>query len=281
MDKGYIRLGRSFFSHKFWKEARTLSECEAWLDLIQSARYEATVTIECIAGREISYGRGQYPAAIRFLAKRWNWGEKKVRSFLHKLVAEKMVSIDNSQGISVLTLVNYEKFNVTYSKGTAKDTAKDTPNDLSSISLQEQGAQQMAQQKTQEGHGEGTKEKKDENKDEKKGENSPAHTCAYARDVFLPVEALRREFSENQLWVEGITMQHRQQHGLTPQGVRDYLSKFSAELALKGDGEKPRKDYQSHFISWLKIELEKNKRNGNTQQNTQQQAVVIPRGNRL
>jgi hypothetical protein len=51
-------LSRKFFSNEMWEAARTFSECEAWLDLIQSARFEATDTIECIGGREITYGRG-------------------------------------------------------------------------------------------------------------------------------------------------------------------------------------------------------------------------------
>ena len=42
MEEGFLRLNRKFFSNELWKEARVFSECEAWLDLIQSARFEAT-----------------------------------------------------------------------------------------------------------------------------------------------------------------------------------------------------------------------------------------------
>ena len=42
MDEGFLRLSRRFFSNEMWNEARTFSSCEAWLDLIQSARFEAT-----------------------------------------------------------------------------------------------------------------------------------------------------------------------------------------------------------------------------------------------
>jgi hypothetical protein len=120
-----------------WNEARTLSECEAWLDLIQSARFEATVKIERIVGREVSYSRGQYPAAIRFLTKKWNWSERRVRIFLEKLVRHEMVSIDNSQGINVITLTNYEKYN--------GDTANDTFNELNNSDLQRRTTQQTTQ----------------------------------------------------------------------------------------------------------------------------------------
>ena len=59
MDKGFIMLSRKLFSHRIWKASRTFSECEAWIDLIQSARFEATQLTASIGGREITYGRGQ------------------------------------------------------------------------------------------------------------------------------------------------------------------------------------------------------------------------------
>lgn len=123
MEKGFIMLSRKFFSNKIWEAARTFSECEAWLDLIQSARFEATDTTECIGGREITYGRGQYPASIRFLSKKWSWSERVVRTFLSKLTKEKMIITDNSQGMNVITLCKYNEYN---GSGTANDTVSDT-----------------------------------------------------------------------------------------------------------------------------------------------------------
>lgn len=123
MEKGFIMLSRKFFSNRIWEAARTFSECEAWLDLIQSARFEATDTTECIGGREITYGRGQYPASIRFLSKKWSWSERTVRTFLSKLTKEKMITTDNSQGMNVITLCKYNDYN---GSGTVNDTASDT-----------------------------------------------------------------------------------------------------------------------------------------------------------
>ena len=87
MEDGFLRLSRRFFSNEMWKVAREFSECEAWLDLIQSARFDATdeAYSELIGGREISYSRGQYPASISFLMKRWKWSFMKVIYFLSKL----------------------------------------------------------------------------------------------------------------------------------------------------------------------------------------------------
>ena len=67
--EGYIKLSRKFFSNDMWNEARTFSSCEAWLDLIQSARFEASSITSRIGCYEVTWGRGQYPASNRFLAK--------------------------------------------------------------------------------------------------------------------------------------------------------------------------------------------------------------------
>ena len=113
MEDGFLRLSRRFFSNEMWKEAREFSECEAWLDLIQSARFDATdkAHSELIGGREISYSRGQYPASISFLMKRWKWSEKKVRYFLAKLKKKQMITTCNKQGVNVITLCKYDEYN--------------------------------------------------------------------------------------------------------------------------------------------------------------------------
>lgn len=57
--------------------------------------------------------RGQYAASIRFLSKRWQWSEKKVRSFLNHLRKEDMITSECTQGINIITLVKYDQYNDT------------------------------------------------------------------------------------------------------------------------------------------------------------------------
>ena len=125
-DKGYIRLNRRFFSEIMWTEARTFSSCEAWLDLIQSSRFDATPRKVSIGGREVVVCRGQFAASIRFLAKRWQWGERKVRSFLAYLKKREMITSESSQGINLITILNYDRYDGNADWDTTKDTAKDT-----------------------------------------------------------------------------------------------------------------------------------------------------------
>lgn len=142
--EGYIKLSRKFFSNDMWNEARTFSSCEAWLDLIQSARFEATPRMESIGGREVSYTRGQYPASIRFLSKRWHWTERRVRTFLAYLKRENMITLSKEQGMNVITLVKYNDYN-----GNPTDTASDTSNDTMSDTTILQEINELRSQVTQ------------------------------------------------------------------------------------------------------------------------------------
>ena len=172
-DKGFIKLSRRFFSNAMWIEARTFSGCEAWLDLIQSARFDATPRKVSIGGREVVVCRGQFAASIRFLSKRWQWSEKKVRSFLNHLKKEEMITTECTQGINLITLVKYDQYNDT---GTTEGTIKGTDTEMVINELREEWAQLRAQlgahpltqasqpqlNMREQGHSKGTKNKKEE-----------------------------------------------------------------------------------------------------------------------
>lgn len=146
MENGYIKLSRKFFDNKIWQAARAFSECEAWLDLIQSARFEASPTTSRIGCYEVTWGRGQYPASVRFLAKKWGRSERWTRTLIGKLKRNGMVSVDESQGISVITLINYEKYNEPNS--TPIDIPTDTPNGIEISKLKELVTHLVTQQMT-------------------------------------------------------------------------------------------------------------------------------------
>ena len=136
MDKGFIKLSRSFFDNKIWQAARAFSECEAWLDLIRSARFEASPTTSRIGCYEVTWGRGQYPASNRFLAKRWGRSEQWVKSFLGKLKREGMITTDNTQGVNVITLTNFEKYNGEADYNPPNNPANNPPKGMTDNELQ-------------------------------------------------------------------------------------------------------------------------------------------------
>ena len=176
MEKGFIKLSRSFFDNKIWQAARAFSECEAWLDLIQSARFEASPTTSRIGCYEVTWGRGQYPASNRFLAKKWGRSEQWVKSFLGKLKREKMITTDNAQGVNVISLVNFDKYNGEVYNNPPCNTLNNSLNTLNSNELQELVTHLVTQQVTHLIEKQG-KEQPTSNPNNKKGEeynNNPS-----------------------------------------------------------------------------------------------------------
>lgn len=126
MKPGYIKLSRKFFLHDMWCIHRTFSRSEAWLDLIQSARYEDTPITSRIGNYKVTWGRGQYPISIRNLSRKWDWSEKKVRYFLKSLQKEQMITIESIYGVNIITLCNYEDYNECSSQ--SNETSDDNSN---------------------------------------------------------------------------------------------------------------------------------------------------------
>lgn len=107
----YIPISRRIFEHPFWCEDRVFSRFEAWLDIVQSARFEDTKQL--IGNRFIEVKRGQVLVSLRFLAGRWQWSTKKVNSFLDLLIQDKMITKETPKetGQTVITICNYDKYN--------------------------------------------------------------------------------------------------------------------------------------------------------------------------
>ena len=109
MSKGFVKLNRKMFDHPFWNEARVYSKAEAWIDLIRSARFEATQ--EIVNNKVIELFEGELPISRRYLEIRWNWGSTKVSNFLKMLEKLGMTNHRQTNGQTVLILCNYMEYN--------------------------------------------------------------------------------------------------------------------------------------------------------------------------
>lgn len=108
-EKGFIRLNRKFFENALWKEPREYSRAEAWLDLIQSARFDSSSVI--VKGRVLDVQKGEIAASRRYLEARWGWGSTKVGNFLDVLKQNQMITIKQTSGQTILSLCNYSLYN--------------------------------------------------------------------------------------------------------------------------------------------------------------------------
>lgn len=126
---GYIPISRQLFEHPFWIEEREFSRAEAWIDLLRSVRFEANSTKVIIGNKAITIQRGEYPASLRFLAKRWKWSKNKVDNFLNLLMDEKMIEKRTAEGTmqTIVRICNYDTYNLICDKeGQQEGRKKDT-----------------------------------------------------------------------------------------------------------------------------------------------------------
>jgi hypothetical protein len=107
----FLPVNRKFFDHPFWNDDRLYSRAEAWLDLIALARFEDSMATGIIGNVELSWNRGQLPATLRYLSERWKWSRSKVNNFLMLLQKLKMIERSVLNGITVISLTNYELYN--------------------------------------------------------------------------------------------------------------------------------------------------------------------------
>jgi len=93
------------------------SRAEAWLDLIMLARWKDGP--EMNKGRKVDMLAGQLQGGYSFLADRWNWTVQTVRTFVGKLIGERMIerseeapefNKQNNNQIQVLTVCNYKRY---------------------------------------------------------------------------------------------------------------------------------------------------------------------------
>ena len=109
MNQGYLGLFRKFFDHEFWDEERKYSKAEAWIDLMQSARYG--VDPKTLFDKRGSYilEYGDIYISLRYLGKRWQWSKNKVQGFLDYL--EKRKPILDKKRDSHRTIIHIVKLN--------------------------------------------------------------------------------------------------------------------------------------------------------------------------
>lgn len=127
----YIPISRRLFEHQLWREKRIFSKFEAWLDILQSARFEDSKILT--GNRFIEVRRGQMPASLRYLSERWQWSTKKVNSFLELLLQDGMICKEKTRetGQTIITICKYERYNTIGSNqgtdGKQNGTGNDAP----------------------------------------------------------------------------------------------------------------------------------------------------------
>jgi|GEM_PF-2623760 len=110
MQQGYLIVLRKFFEHDFWTERRTFSRAEAWLDLLQLARWKEGEKETIIQGKAVTYGRGEVVRSIEYLARRWGWSKPRAQRFLSVLRQRNAIETTNETKATRITISHYSEY---------------------------------------------------------------------------------------------------------------------------------------------------------------------------
>lgn len=107
---GYLIIARRMFrTDPLWLEEREFSRSEAWLDLLQLAPWRRT-SIQ-VRGAILELDRGEFLGGRGFLAGRWRWSEKRVRTFLELLIEDERIAVSRSSPRgTIYRISNYDAF---------------------------------------------------------------------------------------------------------------------------------------------------------------------------
>lgn len=104
---GYIILQRAMFERQDYLKQKFCHNM-AWIDLIFLANWKKTSFY--IRGIRVEVPRGTLAWSREKLGKRWGWSTNRVNRFLKSLEIDRQVKQQKSHIITLISLVNYDKY---------------------------------------------------------------------------------------------------------------------------------------------------------------------------
>jgi hypothetical protein len=106
-------LSTFYLMHRGWMDDRDFdpepyTQREAWVWLIENAAWKDTTAY--VSGKVIPLRRGQLVFSQRFMAEKWKWGRQRVRTFIERLEKTEKSTQDTTQGVTILTICNYDRY---------------------------------------------------------------------------------------------------------------------------------------------------------------------------
>lgn len=126
MRVGWIKLHRKITEHPDYL-GETFTRMQAWIDLLLTANYrDGFIRVRGIA---VPVRRGQVATSSVALAKRWMWSRGKVQRYLNELETSKQIEQQNSNVITLISIVKYESYQLDDTVNDSADCfADETPN---------------------------------------------------------------------------------------------------------------------------------------------------------
>lgn len=120
-DKGWVAIDRQIQENPIWIEDSPFCRRAAWIDLILMANHSDNTVI--MNGNPVIVNRGQFITSEKKLAAKWNWSRDKVHRFILLLVELGMIHKESTSRYTIVTLINYSKFQNMRTTNKATDKA--------------------------------------------------------------------------------------------------------------------------------------------------------------
>lgn len=146
---GFYLMHRGWMDNPVFGGSRREPYCRraAWIWLIEHALYEDTTMM--VAGKLVELKRGQLSYSYRYLAAAWGWSVAKVFRYCSAVVSAKMITCSGDTGQAVITICNYDQYQVLISSGetdggvTVKRRRNTTETNKNERELQEQQEEEI------------------------------------------------------------------------------------------------------------------------------------------
>jgi hypothetical protein len=117
---GWIAISRDIFKHEFFAR-EPMSEREAWVWMIARAAWEPTR--HKVGNDMLDVPRGSFFCTLRELQQSWGWGSDfRVRTFLKRTQAERMIDTKTNAGKTQITICNYDEYQASERTENARKT---------------------------------------------------------------------------------------------------------------------------------------------------------------
>lgn len=107
LSKGFIKIPRAFFESGLWREKRKFSHAEAFLDIIEAARFGEEPSREFIKQKPLICRQGECLKCYETWAKRWNVDKTKARRMVKNLEKLGLILITNEGVTTRISVCNY------------------------------------------------------------------------------------------------------------------------------------------------------------------------------
>jgi hypothetical protein len=124
-QEGWIKLWRKIWDDPFFREKRTFSRFEAWVDMILMADHADTEHL--IKGQIVTCKRGEIITSERFLENRWGWSRDKIRRFLGACQAAQKSNQNQTATHTTIHIINYDTYQSLQTDGQTTHKATEKP----------------------------------------------------------------------------------------------------------------------------------------------------------